>query len=370
MDVIRNWFRRHFSDPQVVVLTMLLLAITAAIVLVGQYMAPVIAAVILAYLLEGLVGLGVRAGMPRFVAVWVVFLAFMFLTLAVVFGLLPLVWRQTTQLVQQVPFFLSEAQNVLLRLPEQYPQFVTHEQVSQFMASLRSETLAWGQQLVAYSVSSVVALVTVIVYLVLVPFLVLFLIKDKDKILGWLTGFLPPERHLSAQVWAEVNAQIGNYVRGKFWEIVIVGLASYLVFFWLGIDYAVLLAVLTGLSVLIPYVGAAAVTVPVGLVAYAQWGLSAEFVWALVAYGFIQLIDGNVLAPLLFSEAVNLHPVAIIVAIFFFGGLWGFWGVFFAIPLATVVNAVIRAWPRARPPVPAPAAPEHRRAEPEREPVK
>jgi putative permease len=68
--------------------------------------------------------------------------------------------------------------------------------------------------------------------------------------------------------------------------------------------------------------------------------------YVLIAYTVIQTLDGVVLVPLLFSEAVNLHPVAIIVAILFFGGLWGFWGVFFAIPLATVVKAVIAAWPR------------------------
>ena len=66
----------------------------------------------------------------------------------------------------------------------------------------------------------------------------------------------------------------------------------------------------------------------------------------MVAYTVIQALDGNVLVPLLFSEAVDLHPVAIILAILFFGGLWGFWGVFFAIPLAALVKAVIDAWPR------------------------
>lgn len=93
-------------------------------------------------------------------------------------------------------------------------------------------------------------------------------------------------------------------------------------------QYAVLLGVLVGLSVLIPYIGAAAVTVPVAMVALFQWGLTPEFWWLLVAYGIIQALDGNVLVPILFSEAVNLHPVAIIVAVLVFGGLWGFWGVF------------------------------------------
>ncbi len=65
-----------------------------------------------------------------------------------------------------------------------------------------------------------------------------------------------------------------------------------------------------------------------------------------IVYLVLQALDGNVLVPLLFSEVVKLHPIAIILAILVFGGLWGFWGVFFAIPLATLAHAVIRAWPR------------------------
>ncbi|CAK3917619.1 putative transporter YfgO (fragment) [Vibrio crassostreae] len=109
--------------------------------------------------------------------------------------------------------------------------------------------------------------------------------------------------------------------------------------------YSVLLAVAVGFSVLIPYIGAAAVTVPVAIVGLFQWGLEPQFYWLLLAYGIIQALDGNVLVPVLFSEAVNLHPVAIIVAVLVFGGLWGFWGVFFAIPLATLVKAVWNALP-------------------------
>jgi len=69
----------------------------------------------------------------------------------------------------------------------------------------------------------------------------------------------------------------------------------------------------------------------------------------MIAYGIIQALDGNLLVPLLFSEAVNLHPVTIIIAVILFGGLWGFWGVFFAIPLATLVKAILNAWPSALP---------------------
>jgi putative permease len=121
---------------------------------------------------------------------------------------------------------------------------------------------------------------------------------------------------------------------------------AWIAFRFLGLQYAVLLAALTGVSVVIPYVGATVVTLPVALVAYFQFGLTPQFYYVMLAYAVIQFLDGNLLVPLLFSEVVNLHPVAIIAAILFFGGLWGLWGVFFAIPLATVIQAILRAWPR------------------------
>jgi putative permease len=134
-------------------------------------------------------------------------------------------------------------------------------------------------------------------------------------------------------------------IRGKVYEIIIVGVASYIVFKFFGLNYASLLAIVVGLSVLIPYIGAATVTIPVALVGFFQWGLGTDFTWLMIAYFVLQFLDGNVLVPILFSDAVNIHAIAIIASILVFGGLWGFWGVFFAIPLATLVKALINVWP-------------------------
>ena len=196
------------------------------------------------------------------------------------------------------------------------------------------------------SLASIPAMLTVIVYLILGPVLVFFFLKDKDQLIAWMTGFLPRDRGVLDQVWHEMDDQIGNYVRGKVYEIFIVGSVSYAVFTWLGLNYAPLLGVIVGLSVIVPYIGAAVVTLPVALAAYLQMGFGNDFTWVIVAYAIIQAVDGNVLVPLLFSDVVNLHPVAIIVAVLVFGGLWGFWGVFFAIPLATLVKSLLKAWPR------------------------
>ncbi|MGH8034274.1 MAG: AI-2E family transporter, partial [Lysobacterales bacterium] len=186
-----------------------------------------------------------------------------------------------------------------------------------------------------------------VIFLVLVPVLVFFFMKDKDLMIQWFVSFMPKERTLVAGVWAEAQLQIANYVRGKVMQIFIVGSVTYVTFTLLGLQYSALLAFLVGVSVLIPYVGAAVVTLPIALVGYFQYGWGWDFGEVMIAFGVIQALDGNVLVPVLFSEVVNLHPVAIILAILVFGGLWGFWGIFFAIPLATLVQAVIKAWPRA-----------------------
>ncbi len=147
------------------------------------------------------------------------------------------------------------------------------------------------------------------------------------------------------RIWGELSQQFANYARGKGIEVLIIGLASYFVFALFSLNYAALLGLLVGLSVIVPYIGATLVTLPVVVVAYFQFGVTPDFYWVVGAYLVIQVLDGNVLVPLLFSEAVNLHPVAIVIAVLFFGGIWGLWGVFFAIPLATMVNALLSAWP-------------------------
>lgn len=346
MDILKDWFKRTFSDPQVVLLGLILLIGFLIVIGLGRMLAPVFASIVIAYLLEAVVTRLQRLRLARLPAVVLVFLLFLALLVFLLFGLVPRLTAQLTQLVQQLPNYIAQGQTLLEQLPEKYPQLVSEEQVRRIIANLGTELGRIGQGLVSWSLASAASILGLLVFLVLVPVLVFFLLKDKTLLIQWFTGYLPTERHLVSSVWAEVEAQIANYVRGKAGEILIVGAVTYITFVSLGLQYAALLSTLVGLSVLIPYVGAAVVTLPIALVGFFQWGWGWDFGKVMIAYAVIQALDGNVLVPLLFSEAVNLHPVAIIVAILVFGGLWGFWGIFFAIPLATLVQAVLRAWPR------------------------
>lgn len=344
--VFQGWLHRYFSDEQAVVLAVLLVVGFAVILTLGGMLAPVLTGMVLAFLMQGLVNAFERLRIPQVVSVWLVFTLFMSMLGVFLLVLMPLLWRQVITLFNELPRMLGEWQSLFLLLPERYPTLITNEQVLQLIEVVRGEAGSVGQSALSFSLSSLPMLVSIMIYVVLVPILVFFFLKDRELIGVWFRGYLPRERALITQVAEEMNKQIANYIRGKVIEIIICGVVTYIAFAALGLNYAALLALFVGLSVVVPYIGAVVVTVPVALIGLFQWGFGDQFIYLMVVYGIIQALDGNVLVPLLFSEAVNLHPVAIICAVLLFGGMWGFWGVFFAIPLATLFKAVIDAWPR------------------------
>ncbi len=346
--LLNDWYNQHFSNPQVAILALLLLFGLAMVVFVGDILAPLLAAVVIAYLLDGGVSFMRAFKVPRFISVMTVFSSFLLSLLVILFVLAPLLFKQATQFVLEIPGMLTTGQNVVMLLPEKYPAFVSEDVVIEMLAATKNQITRASQQILSFSIASVFDLIAFMVYMIVVPLLVFFFLKDKQLIINWFGNFLPRDKGLVVQVWNEVNGKIASYVRGKFLEILIIWVVTFIAFLWLDLQYSVLLSFLVGISVLIPYVGAALVTLPIAIVAYFQWGYTSDFIWVIVVYAVIQFLDGNLLVPLLFSGMVNLHPAAIIAAVLVFGAIWGVWGVFFAIPLATLIHAVLNAWPRAQ----------------------
>ena len=344
--ILKSWVERYFSDEEALILLVVLVAGFAAIIWFGRMLAPFFTALVLAFLLQGVVSALTRRRVPHLLAVIMVFLAFVSVLLTLAFILMPLIWNQLVGLVQETPRMFASGQGWLDQLQERFPNIVTPDQMQSWIGVAGREISQLGQRALTLSLTSLGNVMSLIIYLVLVPILVFFMLKDREALVGFTLSLLPQKRTLLMRIWHEMDRQIANYIRGKSIEIVIVGTVAYITFAFFGLPYTALLAVLVGFSVLVPYIGAAVATIPVAAVAGFHFGISEQFVYVLVAYGVLQALDGNVLAPVLFSETNNIHPVSIIVAVLFFGGIWGFWGVFFAIPLATLLKALVYAWPR------------------------
>lgn len=347
--IIRNWIDRYFHNEEAVLLLVLLALSFFIFWTIGNDLGPALVAVIIAFLMQGMVLWLKERGIPHIIAVVIALLLLIGITLSIFLFLIPVVWQQSTKLFTELPSMVTQGRELLLLLPEQYPSFVSSDQVEQLIRHISNELASLGQTILSFSLSNLPVLFIALLYLVLVPLLVFFFLKDGNRMLSWAGSLLPNERPVMRKIWVEMNQQIANYVRGKVVEILLVTAVSCVTFVVLDLKYAMLLGLAVGLSVVIPYIGAVVVTIPVLLIGYFQWGFGYDLLYLTIAYLVIQGLDGNVLVPILFSEAVKLHPVAIILAVLVFGGLWGLWGVFFAIPLATLVKAVVNAWPTRAP---------------------
>src|SRR3989344_2149831 len=241
LQAISTWFSRNFSDPAALGLFFTIVVIIVLLEFFGNILAPLLVSIIVAYLLNSIVRLFEQWRMPHLIAVTLVFLLFLGLVGVFLLVVLPLLWRELGSLVREMPAAIDKVQHLFRDWSDRYPLITQHVEFTQASDFIKEQISKWGHWVFSFSLSSLSNIIEWVLYMVLVPILIFFL---------------------------------------------------------------------------------------------------------MVAYLIIVIFDSNVLTPLLFSGVMNLHPIAIILSVLIFGGLWGFWGVFFAIPLMTVAKAIFEAWPR------------------------
>ncbi len=341
----KNIFRRIFSNEETVIFFLIILSTLILFSLFVEVLTPFIISIVVAYLLVGLQKKIETYGFSQSVSSIIAFSVFIIVGAAMFTWLIPLLYVQLQSFVLDIPRIFNEFLNFVSTIPAAFPDLVNSDQISVFFQAVSSELSSITQNIVKSSISGIQSTITVLLYIILFPILVYFFLFDRKNIIEGCLSIIPGDRAMLSQVWSEMDIQLSNYVRGKVLEIFIVGIAAAILFASFSLNYGALLAVLVGLSVLIPYVGAFSITIPIVIIGLLQFGLGTQFYLLIGLYLLLQFLDGNLLVPIIFSEAVKLHPIVIILAVFIFGSIFGFWGVFFSIPLATFIKAVWNAWP-------------------------
>ena len=338
--LLNKFTKRFFSNEESIYFAILLVFSFLFIIFFGNVLLPVIISIVIAFLLNGLMtgfeNLKVSQNLSLTLTLIVFFGFYLSLFMA-----LPSIGTEINNLIQNLPSIVSSFQQTLMEMNN----YFSEEDIDLIFANLSNQINTLLSSALGQLAGTITLMFNAILYAIMIPLMVFFFLKDKNELLPIASFFLPKENGFMQSVFSEMNDQLFNYVTGKALEMIIIATASYALFAVLGLPYAVLIAILVGLSVIIPIFGAILVTVPVVLIGLYEWGLTENFYWLLGFYLLIQILDGNVLVPILFSSRNNLHPAVIIVAILFFGGIWGFWGLFFAIPLATFIKAIINSWP-------------------------
>ena len=345
LEEINNLFRKIFSNEETLVFGMLLTVAFLILFFLGNILTPFLISIIFAYLLVGMQKRLEDYGFNSTIALILTYSFFLLLGITLMVWLGPLVYQQLQSLILEIPKWVNAFMIFAQNVPEKYPDLVSSDQITAFLQSLSGQITAISQDFLKASITGIQNTVTIAINLILLPILVFFFLFDREPIISGFLNILPKERAMLKKVWIEMDGQLSNYARGKAIEIVIVGLTAAILFMYFGLEYIALLSVFVGFSVLIPFLGAFIVTLPVAAVGLLQFGLSFDFWFLMGAYIVLQILDGYLLVPILFSDAVKLHPVIIMLAVFVFGGMFGFWGVFFAIPIATLIKAIWNSWP-------------------------
>ena len=344
-NLINKLVERFFFNDETIYFTIFLIFCFVLLFFFGSILLPILLSLVIAFLLNGLVRTLENYHFPRWLSLSLTLLVFFGLYVSL-FVTLPSIGSQINSLIQTLPNIVDSLQQALHNLSSWYPDLFSEEKISNIFVNISSQLNNLLVKALGQLSSTISFAFNALLYAILIPLMVFFFVKDKETLLPLISFIAPEKKGLMDSIFSEMNDQLYNYVTGKLIEISVVTFVSYLAFSWLGLPYTFLLALLVGLSVVIPFFGAILVTIPVLLVGLYQWGISENFYWLVGLYLIIQALDGNLLVPLLFSARNNLHPVIIVISVLFFGGIWGFWGLFFAIPLATFIKAIINSWPK------------------------
>ena len=345
LNELNKVLKKIFSNEETIVFSLGILLFFIIISYFGSILTPFLISLVVAYLLVGLQKKMQSYNVGENVSLIITFSIFIITGAALIVWLVPLLYIQLQAFVLDVPNLFNNFLDFMSDLPAKFPELVSSEQIAVFFQAVSEEISVIAQNIVKSSISGIQSTITILLYIILFPILVFFFLFDRKNIINGALKIIPGKREMFSNVWSEMDIQLSNYVRGKTIEIFIVGIVAAIIFSSLGLKYSALLSVLVGLSVIIPYVGAFLVTIPVVIVGLLQFGLGTQFYLLVGLYLLLQALDGNLLVPLIFSETVKLHPVVIILAVFIFGSMFGFWGVFFSIPIATFIKAVWNAWP-------------------------
>ena len=345
LDELNKVFKKIFSNEETIVFSIAILLIFLIITYFGSILTPFLISVVVAYLLVGLQKKIQTYNIGQYTSLIITFSIFIVTGAALIIWLVPLLYIQLQAFILDVPNLFNNFLDYMSDLPAKFPELVSSDQIAIFFQAVSEEITAIAQNIIKSSISGIQSTITILLYIILFPILVFFFLFDRKNIIDGVLKIIPGKREMFSNVWAEMDIQLSNYVRGKTIEIFVVGAVAAIIFSSLGLKYSALLSVLVGLSVIIPYVGAFLVTIPIVIVGLLQFGLGTQFYLLVSLYLLLQALDGNLLVPLIFSETLKLHPVVIILAVFIFGSMFGFWGVFFSIPIATFIKAVWNAWP-------------------------
>ncbi len=278
-----------------------------------------------------------RKGLSRVWGTLIVLGILVFALILVVLALAPIVQDQALQLAEDAPVFLSEVQGLVENMRGRFGLEIVLPDLQQLLDAARS-FLSGGAFSTFVSVGASVANVLSFGFVVLVS--TIFAVAQPEPLVNGFVALYPAGwRERVREILNEMYWNVQRWFLGQLVSMAVIGMLFTVALFVIGIPFALLLGILSGLLAFIPFVGPAISVIPPILLALADDPVKA--LWVILAYAGVQFVEGNIVQPLVMSRVVSLHPVIIVFALLIMGTLFGFVGVLIAIPLVAALHILV-----------------------------
>lgn len=335
------------SDSQRWMIIFATVAVAVLVWLLAPILTPFLFSALLAYLGDPLVDLLEEHKFSRTAAVITVFSVIFLLLLLIPLVLLPLIEQQIRVLVEKLPVYIDWLQHQFLG---GVGSVVGLEGQTLDLAALQKAAAAQLREagnvvagILASAGKSGLALLGLVANIVLVPVLTFYLLRDWDIMVQHIREMFPRrlEPHL-VRLAGQSDEMLGAFLRGQLTVMFALGIVYSLGLWIIGLDFALLIGLISGLVSFVPYLGFIVGIVLAGIAAYVQFQEFLPLLWVALVFGVGQTLEGMLLTPLLVGDKIGLHPVAVIFAVLAGGQLFGFVGILLALPVAAVVMVLLR----------------------------
>lgn len=322
----------------------------------GGMLAPFIIAIGIAYILDPAVDRLENRGLPRMVGVAILALPVLaLLTVAAIFGI-PALVGQIQNLVQSIPdaaervvAWLQQVRGRLaaMNLPfldtDRIAAMLSEENIAAYIQARQAIILERGWSAVLGVRHGVGIVITILSYVVLVPVLTVYLLRDFNKLTARATELMPERKRDGwVRFLREYDALLARFLRGQVLAATIVGILTWLGLWIVGFPYSGLVGAIAGVFNLVPYLGLVASIVPVILIALVTGNFLGSLLKAAIVFAIIQFIDGSITGPRIAGGSVGLNPVWVILALAVGSFFFGFVGLLLAMPAAVFIKLVVR----------------------------
>ena len=308
----------------------------------GHVLLPFLVGGAIAYFMDPVADRLERAGLSRVAATTLISLVALVLVILLVLAVIPTLVNQLTALINAAPDISRRLQGFLL---ERFPSLAdSTSTIRQTLAEIATAIQARGGQLAQGILSSALGVISVVVFIVVVPVVAFYLLLDWDRMTQRIDSMLPRDHAPTIRRLArEIDAVLAGFVRGQVSVCLALGSFYAAALMAAGLQFGLIVGAIAGAITFIPYVGSIiGGTLALGLALFQFWGdwVSIGIIAAIFAAG--QFIEGNVLTPKLVGKSVGLHPVWLLFALSAFGSMFGFVGMLIAVPVAAMLGVLTR----------------------------